>query len=141
MDTNYCTNCGNKLENNENFCTKCGSANKNNNIIFNNSSNGNILGFISLGLYFGSGILYFFIDLNSINNTMINYWLSYLLGFCPLAGIVVMIVGRVKYPSNKLLKISMWIIIVSVLIIIVLMIFFIILWYITCNSIIVHNCG
>lgn len=52
----YCTNCGNKLNNNDNFCNNCGekrveleNVNVNNNNVNNNNSNGMKIASIILG--------------------------------------------------------------------------------------------
>ena len=132
MENNkYCRKCGTKIEEESIYCYNCGSLltqNTQQNTIKNNSMNvkvqnqdndkeGDILGVISLILYFaGSGLisaLIYFLPPNTRN------YLSALGGLSPLASIVVMIVGRIKYPNNKLLKIAMWVIIICTLILIV----------------------
>ena len=62
-------------------------------------------------------------------------------GFCPLAGIVLMIIGRVKYPTNKFLKVVMWIIIGSIILGLFLFILFVIWCYITCSTMDTSGCG
>ena len=55
----FCSNCGNKIENNENFCPKCGkkltedNSNNNNNIGYNNDSKSKIAAGL-LGIFLGS---------------------------------------------------------------------------------------
>ena len=116
MENNkYCRKCGTKIEEESIYCYNCGSLltqNTQQNTIKNNSMNvkvqnqdndkeGDILGVISLILYFaGSGLisaLIYFLPPNTRN------YLSALGGLSPLASIVVMIVGRIKYPNNKLI--------------------------------------
>jgi len=98
-----------------------------------NNSNATLIGALSLIIYFvGSAVvtlLSYFLPGDSGNAFMS------LSGFCPLAGIVLMIIGRVKYPTNKFLKVVMWIIIVSIILGLVAFILFVIWCYITCPTI------
>jgi len=100
-----------------------------------NNSNATLFGTLSLILYFaGSAVvtlISYFLPVDSRNAFMS------LSGFCPLAGIVLMIIGRVKYPTNKFLKVVMWIIIGSI----VLFILFVIWCYITCYTMDTSGCG
>lgn len=100
---------------------------------------GDRLGIISLLLYFASGI----VELLSfgIFPNEFGMFLSSIVGMCPLAGIVVMIVGRVKYPKNKLLKITMWVIIGTLIASVVLLIIFLAFCFITCKSIGTEGCS
>ena len=148
MENNkYCRKCGTKIEEGSIYCYNCGSSltqNTQQNTIQNNSINvnvqnqdndkeGDILGIISLILYFaGSGLVSALIY-NLPPDTR-NYFSS-LAGLCPLASIVVMIVGRIKYPKNKLLKIAMWTIIICTLVGIIAFIVIIVILYLTCSSI------
>ena len=146
MENNkYCRKCGTKIEEESIYCYNCGSLltqNTQQNTIKNNSMNvkvqnqdndkeGDILGVISLILYFaGSGLisaLIYFLPPNTRN------YLSALGGLSPLASIVVMIVGRIKYPNNKLLKIAMWVIIICTLILIVSFIAIIVILFLVCT--------
>lgn len=149
MENNkYCTKCGTKIEEGSMYCYNCGSSLKENtqqitiqsNNINTNIQNqnkdkeGDILGVISLILYFaGSGLisaLIYFLPPSTRN------YLSALGGLSPLASIVVMIVGRIKYPNNKLLKIAMWTIIICTLLGIIAFIVIIVLLYLACSSMI-----
>ena len=144
MENNkYCTKCGTKIEEGSIYCYNCGSSLKentqqitsqDNNQITNKDKEGDILGVISLILYFaGSGLisaLIYFLPPNTRN------YLSALGGLSPLASIVVMIVGRIKYPNNKLLKIAMWTIIICTLLGIIAFIVIIVLLYLACSSMI-----
>ena len=146
MENNkYCRKCGTKIEEGSIYCYNCGSPltqNTQQNTIQNNSMNvnvqnqdndkeGDILGIISLILYFaGSGLIsaiIYFLPPNTRN------YLSALGGLSPLASIVVMIVGRIKYPNNKLLKIAMWVIIICTLILIVSFIAIIVILFLVCT--------
>ncbi|MBR2710967.1 MAG: zinc ribbon domain-containing protein [Bacilli bacterium] len=104
-----------------------------------NNSNATLIGTLSLVLYFaGSAVV-----------TLISYFFPgdsrdafmSLSGFCPLAGIVLMIIGRVKYPTNKFLKVVMWIIIGSIILGLFLFILFVIWCYITCSTMDTSGCG
>ena len=113
MDGNkFCTQCGAMNRSNSQFCTNCGCrfVQNNNNIQEkNNESDATKLGIISLILYFGApAIITTLLGMFSLGAAA---KLSVLYGLCPLAGIIVMIIGRVKYPKNKFLKIVMWVII------------------------------
>ena len=142
-NNNYCTKCGTKIEEGSMYCFNCGSPLKentqqntpqDNNQIPNNDKEGNKLGLISLVLYFaGSGILSVLVSMFPQESR--NYFSS-LIGICPLASIVVMIVGRIKYPNNKLLKIAMWTIIICTLIGIIAFIVIMVLIYLACSSMI-----
>ena len=142
-NNNYCTKCGTKIEEGSMYCFNCGSPLKentqqntpqDNNQIPNNDKEGNKLGLISLVLYFaGSGILSVLVSMFPQETR--NYFSS-LIGLCPLASIVVMIVGRIKYPNNKLLKIAMWTIIICTLIGIIAFIVIMVLIYLAFSSMI-----
>ena len=143
MNNKICPKCGAKIEEVGRYCYNCGTpiiektiqntnSGRNNNQVPNNDKEGDILGVISLILYFaGSGLisaLIYFLPPNTRN------YLSALGGLSPLASIVVMIVGRIKYPNNKLLKIAMWTIIICTLVGIIAFIVIIVILYLTCSS-------
>ena len=44
--------------------------------------------------------------------------------FCPVVGVIIVIVGRIRYPDNKALRTVMWAIIITVIVILFLMYFF-----------------
>ena len=106
----YCINCGKEVKENSNFCDSCGT---NVNIAKENlvdttiqdEKNANLLCIISLILYFGSGIVFGLLFSLFPNGSK----LESLSGLSPLAGIVLMIVARIKYPKNKFAKVLMWI--------------------------------
>ncbi len=159
MNNNYCYKCGQKLEGNSQFCSNCGAqltASTSTNIEQNNTTqnnttqniettntnitdNGNLLGILSLLLYFAGsfviGIITYILP-ESIRDLF-----SVFAGFCPVAGIVLMIVGRVKFPENKLLKVAMWIIIASIIAGILFFIFIIVMCYITCSNVDTSGCN
>lgn len=142
MNNKICPKCGAKIEEAGRYCYNCGTpiiektiqntnSGRNNNQVPNNDKEGDILGIISLILYFaGSGLisaLIYFLPPNTRN------YLSALGGLSPLVSIVVMIVGRIKYPNNKLLKIAMWVIIICTLILIVSFIAIIVILFLVCT--------
>ena len=145
MNNKICPKCGAKIEEAGRYCYNCGTpiiektiqntnSDRNNNQILNNEKEGDILGLISLILYFaGSGLVSALI---SIFPSDTRYYFSSLVGLCPLASIVVMIVGRIKYPKNKLLKIAMWTIIICTIVGIIAFIVIMVLLYLACSSMI-----
>ena len=138
-----CPNCNNKIEANNNFCLNCGHKLKeitNNQVVVNESdSEGNKLGIISLCLYFFGpfilGVISYFFPRD------FSQYISSLGGLSSLAAIVIMIVGRVKYPTNKLLKIIMWIYIGLIAASIVLFIAIFLFCFITCSTMDTSGCS
>ena len=99
----------------------------------NEQEAGDKLGTISLLLYFaGSVVMNFILGFlpSSIRNS-----LSVLSGLCPLSGIIIMIIGRIKYPTNKYLKTVMWIIIGTIILGLVLFIILAIMCANACSDI------
>ena len=148
MNNKKCQNCGTENKNESKFCTQCGKpfeeqvTDQQNNIVQTNDNDtktANTLATISLVLFFGGSIIIGFFSYMLPTN--IRYSFSSLSGICPLAGIVTMIVGRVKYPTNKFLKIVMWIIIASIIISLIIFILFIIWCYVTCSTADYSGCG
>jgi hypothetical protein len=58
-----------------------------------------------------------------------------LMGLAYLSSWIFMIVGRVKYPNNKLCKITMWIFIIFTILEVIGFILLMVFCYITCNNI------
>ena len=148
----YCNNCGQKLTNEKND-----SINNSREIniteeqkdIFsteekeikntNNEKEAKIIGLISLGLFFlGSFSLNF---LATLFPKSLKMFISTLSGMCPMAGIVTMIMGRIKYPENRFLKGVMWSIIVAITLCIIAIILFTIWCYVTCRDYDASGCG
>lgn len=141
-----CPNCGTNNKTDSNFCESCSTKLEQNNVeavnnqpVKSENPNAKMLGVISLVLYFaGSTIL-----------SAVTYFLpesfrvmfSSLVGLCPISGIIVMIIGRVKYPTNKFLKIVMWIIIGSIILGLVAVVIFTIWCYVTCTNMDTSGCS
>lgn len=139
-DSKFCINCGEKLDINTDVNTSIVSvdnvdSNNNQSIpqneINNDDSNATILGIVSLALFFLGSTIFGFLS------TMFPFagmFISNLSGLCPLAGLSVMIFGRIKYPENKFLKIVMWIIIISIIVVVVGFISFCIWCFVMCSN-------
>ena len=126
----FCSNCGNKLNENDQFCNKCGQAIlKNKGVMVNNANNStninnddekkaNILSAISLIVGFGMDAVITILAtfLPKARDVLRSFGIT---GSLPILGLVIMIVARVKYPNNKFAKIVMWIYIVGFVITIV----------------------
>lgn len=154
----YCKNCGEKVEDGKLECTKCGtkvedkvemdkaeivnnsSSSNNDNSIpsAEDEKNANLLCVISLILYFGSsaisGLLY---SISSVSGS----YVANIGGLCPLAGIVLMIIARVKYPKNRFAKVLMWIYIILTILAIVTVILIFAACIYACSSIDGTKCG
>ena len=171
MNNKFCPNCGAELIEESVFCTNCGvKLSQDNNVIEENNtqtevvneqpvsaqpvvqsnttdtinyqnskSNATLFGVLSLVLYFAGSViislLSYFLPADSRDAFMS------LSGLCPLAGIVLMIMGRVKYPTSKFLKVVMWIIIGSIILSIIAFILLFIWCYITCSNMDTSGCG
>ena len=115
IDSNFCSGCGNKLVQNS---TVAGEQNDiqqstSNNDLVNNQTNsidnliGNILGILSLVLCLVIPLL-----LSFTSSSEVEEFFEVLTGLCIFSGINIMVIGRLKYPSSKFLKVVMWAIIV-----------------------------
>ncbi len=148
----FCTHCGAMNQINSQYCTNCGMQINQNHVHSNmnncnclneqsntNSSDGTKLGIISLVTYFCSPVIVGTIV--SVLPTSIRDEFSSLGALCPLAGIITMIIGRVKYPNNKLLKVVMWVIIVSIILSVFAFVLFLIWCHVTCMQIDASGCS
>ena len=166
-----CPGCGAKNNINAKFCISCGTKlveNTNTNVnneanVENNSINTNptpvvnngvsvqtekdkrnatLLGVLSLVFYFvGSSLIYSLSYMFKYSFEELYTMISTLGGLSPIAGIVLMIVGRIKYPTNKFLKVVMWIIIGSIIAGLVLFILLVVFCYVTCGTMNTSGCG
>ena len=108
----FCKNCGSEINSDSIFCENCGTRVKEepvNNVSQNNTNNveenknANILCIISLICTFGLDIIATLIS-EFIPSKSTNLIVS-ILYLGPLAGIVLAIIARVKYPSSKFAKV------------------------------------
>lgn len=78
-------------------------------------------------------LILFFIPSLFVNTAATKYvfLLQYIDPLVHIAGIIIMIYGRIKYPKNQLLKAVMWIMIITIIILIVIFVYL----AITCNEI------
>lgn len=141
MENNkICPNCKTSNTNDSNFCSNCGNIldQKDTNIDKVEDNNGTKLGIIALVLYFGASMISYAIAFILPSDYEAPF--SALFGLCPLAGIVVMIVGRVKYPTNTLLKTAMWLIIVFTIMGIIYFVLIMIMCYVACSNFDTRGC-
>lgn len=110
----------------------------NDNETLEEKKNGDRLAIISLILYF---LAPGFSVLLGLLPKELSLYISSIVGLCPMAGIVTLIVGRVKYPKNKFLKIVMWILIALIILGIIGTILFMIFCYITCANMDTSGCS
>ncbi len=143
-----CPGCGYKLNESNKFCPNCGTSLKETTQKEENQKAEETeqekkaamkLGIIALALFFGGSALSPLLDyiLPGDDRTIISAITSIL----PLAGIVVMIVGRVNYSKNTFLKVVMWIMIGMIISSIILFILFFLWCYITCSTMDTSGCG
>lgn len=113
-----CPNCKTLNTGESNYCAECGAKIANGiikEVISNNSeaeNKANYLAIIGFVLYYIAPIVIPKL-LTGMPKNIINASSSFV-GLCPLAAIVIMIIGRNKYPQNKLLKALMWCIIFTI---------------------------
>lgn len=146
VENKICPSCGVSISGDSVFCSNCGAKIEQNSIEVSNKqpvksedSNATLFGIISLVLYFaGSTIMYI---ITCFLPDALKVVVSSLAGLCPISGIIVMIVGRVKYPTNKFLKVVMWVIIGSIILGIVAVIIFMVWCYVTCANMDTSGCS
>lgn len=113
MDAQYCSNCGEYLDSSMNNSV-------NNDADMDKKKADNMAAISALFFYLGAGV----VAIISKVIPVIGDLLYNMRGLCSIAGIVIMIVGRVKYPDNKALKIVMWAIIVTIAVLVILVILY-----------------
>ncbi len=115
MDAQYCSNCGEYLDSSMNNSV-------NNDADMDKKKADNMATISALLFYLGAWV----VAIISKIIPVIGDLLYNMRGLCSIAGIVIMIVGRVKYPDNKALKIVMWAIIVTIAVLVILVILYIV---------------
>ena len=113
-----CKNCGKELNDEEDYCSSCGlkveytiedtkkEENTHPDIMqtpVDDQKQANTLCIISMILYFGSGIISAIIAALADKIPHLSS-LSGLVGFCPLAGFIICVVARARYPKSKFAK-------------------------------------
>lgn len=155
----FCSHCGTKIEEGNSFCTNCGAKIDNNTEINNNATNNEnsnnvtnttpipqeqkdyseakIMCIASVILtYFSTGIL----AVISQAVPMLQKLLTSIAGLCPVAGIILLIMVRVKYPEYKPGKVIMWVYIISLIVSIIAFILLAAFCYMICSSIDTSGC-
>lgn len=128
---NKCTKCGNECNINDTFCQNCGNQLKenseNNSVQSSDSSKASIFAGLALLFFFGGSSISSLISILTFN--MLGDSIYYLGILFPVIGIVLMVIGRIKYPKNSFLKATMFsILIVSAMILIAIITFFVFLY-------------
>ena len=146
----FCSNCGTKLSENENFCTNCGKqmkvvetpqqvqVKKDIEETPEDKKNAHLLCIISLILTFASDII---AGIVSVIFPPLGSLLVEVAPLCNLAGLVLMIVARVKYPKNKFAKILMWIYIILFLLGILAVVLLFVACMYTCSTMDTSGCN
>lgn len=134
VDAVYCSNCGGYLDSNMNSNMNMNNNmnnmnnNMNNSIDIDNKKANNMATISALLFYLGAEV----VGIISKVIPVIGDLIYDMRGLCSIAGIVIMIIGRVKYPDNRALKVVMWAIIVTIAVIII----FVVLYIVSVTSII-----
>ena len=150
----FCRFCGKELEEGSPICTNCAKpvisdkVNANTNVEVEEPTNpkneklANTLCMISLILFFGGEIL-----CAGLVECLpfLKEVFSVLAGVCPLTGIVLMIIARVKAPKNRFALILMWIYIALFIVCFIMFIIMMIFVVFMCGGILTqidwNNCG
>ena len=123
LDAVYCSNCGGYLDSNMNSNNNMNmNNNMNNNIDIDKKKGNNMATISALLFYLGAEVVVIISKIIPVIGDLI-YDMR---GLCPITGIVIMIVGRVKYPDNRSLKVLMWAIIVTIAVIIIFAVLYIV---------------
>lgn len=113
----FCEKCGSKLKENDKYCINCGARvidSSNQNISSEDNKKANKLSLLALLFLYAPFALFETVDSGGIIYALIS--------ILPLAGIVLLISTRIKYPKNTLSKVLMWYLIIYIL-------FSIVSWY------------
>ena len=116
VDAVYCSNCGGYLDSNMNM-----NSNMNNSIDID-KQRAEKMATIALYMFYVAPLFSAYLGSVAYNSLLVLVCKILILG--PIVGIIVMIVGRIKYPYNNSLRVVMWAIIVTIMVMLVLMNFF-----------------
>ena len=140
MENKVCTKCGTENNSDATICKSCGRVlyknlkqeemveetnldNNNLEIKENDVKTGNIIGIISLVLFFVFGIIFPIVnDYLKIVSLNSNHIFVYIPLISLILGIILMVYGMIKFPNNKLIKITFGIITASIILGIILFI-------------------
>ena len=120
----YCSNCGGYLDSNMNMNNSMNS-NMNNSIDIDKQKakkRAEKMATIALYMFYVAPLFALYLGSATYNSLLALVCKILILG--PAFGIIVMIVGRIKYPYNNSLRVVMWAIIVTIMVMLVLMNFF-----------------
>ena len=120
----YCSNCGGYLDSNMNMNNSMNS-NMNNSIDIDKQKakkRAEKMATIALYMFYVAPLFALYLGSATYNSLLALVCKILILG--PIVGIIVMIVGRIKYPYNNSLRVVMWAIIVTIMVLLVLMDFF-----------------
>ena len=124
VDAVYCSNCGGYLDSNMNMNNSMNS-NMNNSIDIDKQKakkRAEKMATIALYMFYVAPLFALYLGSATYNSLLALVCKILILG--PIVGIIVMIVGRIKYPYNNSLRVVMWAIIVTIMVMLVLMNFF-----------------
>ena len=124
VDAVYCSNCGGYLDSNMNMNNSMNS-NMNNSIDIDKQKakkRAEKMATIALYMFYVAPLFALYLGSATYNSLLALVCKILILG--PIVGIIVMIVGRIKYPYNNSLRVVMWAIIVTIMVMLVLMDFF-----------------
>ena len=107
VDAVYCSNCGGYLDSNVN------------NSIDIDKKRAEKMATIALYMFYVAPLFALYLGSATYNSLLALVCKILILG--PAFGIIVMIVGRIKYPYNNSLRVVMWAIIVTIMVMLVLM--------------------
>ena len=110
VDAVYCSNCGGYLDSNVN------------NTVDKAKKRAEKMATIALYMFYVAPLFALYLGSATYNSLLVLVCKILILG--PAFGIIVMIVGRIKYPYNNSLRVVMWAIIVTIMVMLVLMDFF-----------------
>ena len=107
VDAVYCSNCGGYLDSNIN------------NTVDKAKKRAEKMATIALYMFYVAPLFALYLGSATYNSLLVLVCKILILG--PAFGIIVMIVGRIKYPYNNSLRVVMWAIIITIMVMLVLM--------------------